>query len=134
MELSSVIVLILLLVGPLAVATVGGCIGSLYRLCVRRYERSVADRYFLSFQSRATEARTLNANVGYALERAKQTVDEARKSSLDTLHAQAALSQVSQWLDTAAEISDRALRSLEDNAYSTRKPQTVIFTREDIHE
>jgi hypothetical protein len=88
----------------------------------------------MSFQSRATEARTLNANVGYALRRAKQTVDEARQGSPDTVHAQAALSQVSLWLNTAAETSDRALRSLEGQNHSTTRSQTAIFTPEDLHE
>jgi hypothetical protein len=113
MEPSGVVVLLLLLVGPLALATAGGYIRRLLRLCILRYERLLADAYSQCFQSRATEARALNANVGYALQRAKQTVDEARRASLDTLHAQAAMRQVSQWLGTAAETSDRALRSLE---------------------
>jgi hypothetical protein len=133
-EPSGIIVLLLLLVGPLAVATAGGYIRSLYRLCVRRYERSLADSYSLNFQSRAIEARTLNANVGYALTRAKRTVDEARKGSSDPRHAQAALQQVSEWLDTAAETSDRALRSLERDDRSTKRSQSVISTRDDFHD
>jgi hypothetical protein len=133
-EPSGVIVLLLLLVGPLAVATAGGYIRSLYRLCVRRYERSLADSYLRNFQTRAIEARTLNANVGYALTRAKKTVDEARKGFPDALHAQAALQQVSQWLDTAAETSDRALRSLERDDRPTRTSQSVISTRDDFHD
>ena len=36
-------------------------------------ERSLADSYLLNFQSRVIEARTLNANVGYALSRAKRS-------------------------------------------------------------
>ena len=133
-EPSGIIVLLLLLVGPLAVATAGGYIRSLYRLCVRRYERSLADSYLLNFQSRVIEARTLNANVGYALSRAKKIVDEARKGSPDPRHAQAALQQVSQWLDTAAETSDRALRSLDHDHHSTKGSQSVISARHDFHE
>jgi hypothetical protein len=133
-EPSGIIVLLLLLVGPLAVATAGGYIRSHYRLCVRRYERSLADSYSLNFQSRAIEARTLNANVGYALIRAKKTVDEARKDSSDPRHAQAALQQVSEWLDTAAETSDRALRSLERDDRSTKRSQSVISIRHDFHD
>lgn len=129
MEPSGVILLLLLLVGPLLVVTAGGYIRSLYRLCVRRYERSLADEYTQSFQSRAIEARSLNPNVGYALRRAKQTVDEARKGTPDALHAQAALSQVSLWLDTAAETSDRALRSLEPDGHLAGRSQ-----KHDLHE
>jgi hypothetical protein len=134
MEPSGVIVLLLLLVGPFAVVTAGGYIRSLLRLCVRRYERSLADAYSQSFQSRASEARTLNANVGYALKRAKQTVDEARKGSPDALHAQVAIRQVSQWLGTAAETSDRALRSLESDRRPTKRSLSASVTRNNTHD
>jgi hypothetical protein len=120
-ELSGVILLLLLLVGPLAAATAGGYMRSLYRLCVRRYERRLADAYSQRFQSRAIEARVLNARVGYALNRAKKTVDEARIGSPDALRAQVALRQVSQWLGTAAETGDRALRSLESHGHPARR-------------
>jgi hypothetical protein len=128
-ESSGVIVLLLLLVGPFAVATAGGCLRSLLRLYIRRYERSLADAYSQCFQSRAAEARTLNANVGYALKRAKETVDEARKGPAAVLDAQAAMRQVSQWLGTAAETSDRALRSLEGVGHTKRRSQSAILTR-----
>jgi hypothetical protein len=131
---SGVVFLFLLLVGPLAVVTASGYIRSLYRLCVRRYERSLGDAYTQCFQSRAIEARSLNTNVGYALRRAKQTVDEARKGSPDALNAQAVLSQVSLWLDAAAETSDRALRSLERDGHVAGRSQSVIFTSKDIHD
>lgn len=128
MEPSGVTLLLLLLVGPLSFVTAGGCIRTLFRLCVRRYERSLTDAYTQGLQSRAIEARSFNPNVGYALRRAKQTVDEARKGSPDALHAQAALSQVSLWLDTAAETSDLALRSLE------RDGQLAGRLQHDLHE
>jgi hypothetical protein len=61
-------------------------------------------------------------------------VDEARKGSPDALHAQAVLSQVSLWLDTAAETSDRALRSLERDGHLAGRSQSMIFTSKDIHD
>lgn len=98
----------------------------------RRHERSLDDAYFLNFQARSAEARTLDANVGYALQRAKRTVDQGRKSSSDDLHIRAALGQISEWLCSAAEISDRALRSLEDDRLQTRSSQVGIFTKDDL--
>jgi hypothetical protein len=133
-DFSGVLVCILLLFGPLAIAAAGGYLRSLYLLCIRQCERSLADKYSLSFQVRATEARTLNANVGSALVHAKRAVDEARTALPDIHHAHAALSQVSDWLGSAAETSDRALRSLENQHHSTNKPHTAVFTQRDLHE
>ena len=132
MDLSGVIVSVLLLLGPLALATVGEYLRVLYESFARRHERSLDDAYFLNFQARAAEARTLDINVGYALQRAKRTVDQVRKSSPDELRIRAALGQVSEWLDSAAETSDRALRSLEDVRFQTKRSQVGIFTKDDL--
>jgi hypothetical protein len=131
-ELSDVIVGLVLVLGPLAVATASAYLRGLYRRLARRYERSLDDAYALSFEARATEARILNANVGYALKRAKRTVDETRKNSPDALRIQMALGQVSHWLDSAAKTSDRALRSLEEGRTRTKRSQARVFTRNDL--
>ena len=132
MELSGVIVSILLLLGPLAVAAVGEYMRRLYGSFARHHERSLDDAYFLNFQARSAEARTLDANVGYALQRAKRTVDQVRQSSSDDLHIRSALGQISEWLGSAAETSDRALRSLEDDRLQIKSSQVGIFTRDDL--
>ena len=75
----------------------------LYWSFARRHERSLDDACFLNFQARSAEARTLDANVGYALQRAKRTVDQVRQSSSDDLDIRAALGQISEWLGSAAE-------------------------------
>lgn len=103
-----------------------------YGAVTRRYERSLDDAYFLNFQARSAEARTLDANVGYVLQRVKRTVDQVRKSYSDDLHIRAALSQISEWLGAAAETSDRALRSLEDDCLQTKRSRVGIFTKDDL--
>jgi hypothetical protein len=133
-ELSGVIVAVLLLLGPLIVATAGEYLRSLYRLHIRQYERILADAYSTNFRARATEARTLDMNVGYALRRAKQTVDDARRNSTDISHAQSVLNQVSDLLNTAAETSDRALRSLESQPHQAIRSRPEIFTSDDLHD
>jgi hypothetical protein len=131
-ELSSVIVSILLLLGPLALAAIGEYLRIIYGRFVRHYERSLDDAYFINFQARAAEARMLDLNVGYALQRAKRTIDQIRQNSPDTLRIQSALGQVSEWLHSAAETSDRALRSLEDERLQTKKSQIGVFTKDDL--
>jgi hypothetical protein len=121
-----------LLLGPLTVATASEYLERLHRRIARRYERSLHDAYALSFEARATEARTLNANVGYALQRAKRTVDETRANSPDAIPIQVALEQVSQWLYSAAATSDRALRSLEDGPARVQKAHTEVFTKSNL--
>jgi ABC-type transporter Mla subunit MlaD len=74
----------------------------------------------------------LDLNVGYALQRAKRTIDQIRQNSPDTLRIQSALGQVSEWLHSAAETSDRALRSLEDERLQTKKSQIGVFTKDDL--
>jgi hypothetical protein len=133
-ERSGITVLFLLLAGPLAVATAGSYMRELYRLFVRRYERSLDDAYSQCFLSRAIEARTLNANVGYALKRAKQALEETRQGSSDVLRADLALGEVSEWLDTAAETSNRALRSLERDSLPTKISKSTFFAREDVRD
>jgi hypothetical protein len=131
-KLSGVIISILLLLGPLAVAAVGEYMRGLYWSFARRHERSLDDACFLNFQARSAEARTLDANVGYALQRAKRTVDQVRQSSSDDLDIRAALGQISEWLGSAAETSERALRSLEDDRLQTKSSQVGIFTKDDL--
>jgi hypothetical protein len=127
-----VIASIVLLLGLLALATVGEYLRIIHGRFVRYYERSLDDTYFLNFQARAAEARTLDINVGHALQRAKRTIDELRRSSPDELRIKSALGQVSEWLDSAAETSDRALRSLEGDCLQTRKSQISVFTKDDL--
>ena len=103
-------------------------------LYVRLYERNLDDAYFYNFQARSTVARTLNANVGYALRRAQRAVAEARKGMPDVTQTRAALDQVSQWLNSAATTSDRALRSLEDIHYSDDQVGTVRSITNNTHE
>jgi ABC-type transporter Mla subunit MlaD len=73
-------------------------------------------------------------NVGYALRRAKHTIDDARRNSPNVSQAEAALNQVSDWLTTAAETSDRALRSLESEPHQVVKSRSEIFTSNDLHD
>ncbi len=132
MELSGVIVSTLLLLGPLALATAGEYLRIIHGRFVRHYERSLDDAYFLNFQARAAEARRLDVNVGNALQRAKRTIDQIRLSSPDKLSIQSALGRVSELLDSAAETSDRALRSLEDDRLQAMKSQINVFTKDDL--
>ena len=132
MEPSSIIFNLSLVFGPLAVAAAGSYLRELYLREVRRCERSLDDVYSAHFQERAIEARLLNSAVRYALERAKRKVDETRNGSPDPVQIQAILGQVSEWLDAAAETSDRALRSLQDKRSRTNRSQIGIFTRTDV--
>jgi hypothetical protein len=131
-ELSGVIVSILLFLGPLSVAALGEYLRGLSGSFARRRERSLDDAYCLNFQALSAEARTLDAKVGYALQRAKRALDQVRKGSSNELHVWVALGQVSEWLGSAAEISDRALRSLEDDRLQTKRSQVGIFTKNDL--
>jgi hypothetical protein len=61
-------------------------------------------------------------------------VEEARQSLPDARHTHEVLRQVSDWLASAAETSDRALRSLEDDRQSAATFKTVITPGADLYD
>ena len=133
-ELPDFVVSIALLLTPVAIALAVGYLRDFYGLYLRVYERNLGDAYFQNFQARSTVARTLNANVGYALRRAQRAVAEARKGVSDVTQTRAALDQVSQWLTSAAVTSDRALQSLESARYSDDGAEGVGSIANKAHE
>jgi hypothetical protein len=133
-ELSDLVVGIVLVLATVAIALAVGCLRDFYGLSVRVYERNLDDSYLHNFQARSTVARTLNANVRHALWQAQQAVAEARKGVTDVTETRAALDQVSQWLNSAAATSARALRSLEDTRFPGDQAETISFLTNDTHE
>lgn len=128
MELSGPVGVIVLLLTPLVIALVVDHCQDLYQICMRLYERNLEEAYFQSFQARSTEARHLNAEVGFALRRAQRAVAEARKVVPDAVETSAALDQIAEWLNSAAATSDRALQSLADRRLPNDEAQTMVFT------
>ena len=85
----------------------------IHRRGVRHYERVFDNAYTESFEKRALIARSLHPNLAQTIQRTKSVVDQVRARFPDGPETEAALNQVSAWLEGAAGDSDRALRSLE---------------------
>jgi hypothetical protein len=85
----------------------------IHRRGVRHYERVFDDAYVESFTRRGRIARALYPNLAQTIQRTKAVVDHVRAQAPDGHETEAALNQVSDWLEGAAGDSDRALRSLE---------------------
>jgi signal transduction histidine kinase len=82
---------------------------------VRRYEQVVDNAFVECFEQRAIVARSLHPNLAQTIQRTKSVVDRVRAKFPDGPETEAALNQVSEWLEGAAGESDRALRSLESS-------------------
>jgi hypothetical protein len=88
-------------------------ISLIHKRGVRHYERVFDNAYAERFEKRALIARSLHPNLAQTIQRTKSVVDQARARFPDRPETEAALNQVSEWLEGAAGDSDRALRSLE---------------------
>jgi signal transduction histidine kinase len=80
---------------------------------VRHYERMVDNAYVERFERRALVARSLHPRLAQTMQRTKSVIDQVRARFPDGPETEAALNQVSEWLEGAAGDSDRALRSLD---------------------
>lgn len=85
----------------------------IHRRGVRHYERLFDNAYVESFTRRGRIARSLHPNLAQTIQRTKSVVDQVRAGFPDGPETEAALNQVTTWLEGAAGDSDRALRSLE---------------------
>jgi hypothetical protein len=131
-DFATLMLIALLLVVPFVILALREFLKDIYSRIVQYYERSIDEACFLSFRTRATEARVLDADVGYRLQLAKRAVDKVRADSPDQSGLQIALFRISDLLSSAAETSDRALRSLEDGHTRMGTSNLEIFTREDV--
>jgi len=105
--------LVPLLMGILLFAVWLWGVNLIHRRGVRHDERVFDNAYTESFEKRALIARSLHPNLAQTIQRTKFVVDQVRARFPDGPETEAALNQVSEWLEGAAGDSDRALRSLE---------------------